>query len=209
MEREIALEVLVVDDEPQYKTPVRKILEGAGLSVFWCKDWKETEELIDKRISRQDPLPDVILVDMFFEEAHCIIGLNPGVEGLLIIERLIKKFGTFGQKTPPIIGFTGRERYMEPQAIIEYGASDFITEAEYNRPNHFARRLIRSVIEAQFENSFKAPKEKSLEKIEEDIVYKALKNNNNDVDKAAELLRWPLGEVKKITERLYDTGALQ
>ena len=134
MVTEMALEVLVVDDEPQYKTIVRKTLECAGLSVCWCRDWKETKDLLDERVNREDPLPDVVLVDMFFEGEHCILGLNPGVEGLLIIEKLVKKFETYGLKPPPIIGFTGRERYMEPRAIIEYGASDFITEAEYKRP---------------------------------------------------------------------------
>jgi DNA-binding NtrC family response regulator len=205
----MALEVLVIDDKPQGKVIVRKILEGAGLTVCWCRDWEETEDLLDERFDREDPLPDVVLVDMFFEGEHCILGLNPGVEGLLIIEKLVKKFETSGLKPPPIIGFTGWERYMEPRAIIEYGASDFITEAEYKRPNHFARRLIRSVMEAQFENSFNPPKGNAIQKIEENIVSKALKNKNNDLKQAANLLRWPLDEVKKIAERLEDTGALR
>lgn len=202
MVTKMALEVLVIDDKPKAKKVIRKILEGAGLSVCWCRDWEETEALLDERFKTKVQLPDVVLVDMYFEDAHCILGLNPGVEGLLIIERLVKQFEAYDLKPPPIIGFTQRERYMEPQAIIEYGASDFITEAEYNRPNHFARRLIRSVMEAQFDDSFRYPKNRALLKIEESIVEKALKNKNNDVKQAANLIRWPLEVVKKIAVRL-------
>lgn len=204
----LAMEVLVVDDEPKKKTIVRNTLERASLSVCWCRNWKETENLLQERVNKGEALPDVVLVDMYFGEKHCILGSNPGIEGLLIIEKLAKTFEAYGLKLPPIVGFTGTQRYMDPEAIIEYGANDFITDAEYKRPNHFTRRLIRSVMEVQFENSFNRPKEKNIQEIEEGIVYKALRNRNNDLKQAAILLRWPESEVKKVTQRLENKGVL-
>ena len=202
----LALEILVIDDEPKNKIFVKDILKGAGMSVSWCRNWDETEQLLIGRINKELEMPDLILVDMYFSGEHCILGSNPGIEGLLIIDNLVKMSKVYDLKAPPIIGFTGTQQYMDAEAIIEYGASDFITDTEYKRPNHFSRRLIRSVMEAQFEGSFNRSKDRNLQDIEEGIVYKAMTKNNNDLKQAARLLRWPVNEVEKVAKRLETKG---
>lgn len=202
-----AVEVLVVDDEPAIKIRVRNILENAGIKVYWTLDWRETADFLKEHNDQGLPLPDAFLVDMYFDqEEHCFLGSNPAMEGLLIIGKIIKVIEARGIKPPPIIGFTGRQRYMEAESIIEYGASDFITETEYNRPNHFIRRLLRCVMEASIDRSINPPKKEMIRKIEEEMVTKALKNKKNDLEQAASLLNWPVREVRKIAERIGSVG---
>jgi PleD family two-component response regulator len=202
------LEVLVIDDEPTIKKHVKDILKNAGFIISWCTNWKETKNLILKRFKLKIPLPDVILVDMYFDEKLCELSTNPAMEGILIIKEIITTFESQQKKCPSIIGFTRKLSYIEPEAIIKYGANDFITEAEYHRPHHFARRLIRSIMESQFDSSLKPLKKMFVKGIEEDIVFKALKFSQNDLDKAAKILRWPINEVSKVANRLEAKGRL-
>ena len=197
-----ALEVLVIDDEPELKKHVKKILEKAGFTISWCTNWKDAKSLILKRFKAKLSSPDVILVDMYFDENLCELSNNPAMEGILIIKEIIKTFKLKIETCPSIIGFTGKLSYIEPEAIIQYGANDFITEAEYKRPRHFARRLIRSVLEAQFDDTMKPSKTVVVKEIEEEIVSKALKLCRNDVSQTANMLSWPITDVTKIMDRL-------
>jgi DNA-binding NtrC family response regulator len=196
------LETLVIDDQPNNKKHVRSILKNAGFNVSWCVNWKETKNFIQKRFESKLPPPDVFLVDMYFDEKLCELSTNPAMEGIMIIKELTKTFLSDQKKCPAIIGFTGTLSYIEPEAIINYGADDFITEAEYNRPRHFARRLIRSIMESQFDNSMKTERKISIKDIEEDIVAKALRLSHNDLNNAAKILGWSINEVSKVANRL-------
>jgi len=201
------MEVLVVDDEPDLKIKIRNILESSGIKVCWALNWRETDVFLKERIDQGLSLPDVFLVDMYFEqEEHCFLGSNPAMEGLLIIGKIVKVIEAVGIKPPPIIGFTGKQRYMEAETIIEYGATDFITEAEYNRPNHFTRRLIKCVMETSTDRSIKPPRKEVIRQIEEQMVTKAMKNKQNDLKQAAFLLKWPVREVRRIAGRIEVIG---
>jgi len=199
------VEVLVVDDEPDRKEWMKVILQNAGILVSWAVDWFETEAFLTNRIDQEQPLPDVLLVDMYFVPGgHPPLGSNPGMEGLLIISKVVKLIKSTGMNPPPLIGYTGSQKYMEAAAIIKYGATDFITESEFNRPNHFARRLLSCVMEASAERPGKLPKMEDLRQIEDQLVIKAMKLTHNNVKESANLLNWPENEIMKISNRVQE-----
>lgn len=203
----IIFEVMVIDDEPGHKRVVDELLRSSGFMTYWSQDWKEAERFILERVDQGVSLPDVIIVDMHFGGEHRVLGTNPSMEGVFIIRELLKTCRSRNLEPPPVIGFTGKEHYMEPEEILASGARDFITEYEFNRPKYFARRLIQSVLEAELESSLKPQPVKTIESIEEDIVLKALEKNQKDVKKTADFLMWALEEVEVVAGRLVNKGA--
>lgn len=203
----VTFEVMVIDDQPSEKIIVDEILRDSGFITLWCSDWNEAKSTILERIDKSIMLPDIVIVDMHFHGDHCVIGTNPSMEGVFIIREFIETCKSRNLEPPPVIGFTGKEYYLEPEEILVSGAIDFITGSEFNDQKYFARRLMQSVLESQLERSFEPQPTKNIEHIEEDIVSKALKKHQNDLRKTAEYLRWPMKEVKTVADRLVDKGA--
>lgn len=202
------MEVLVIDDEPELKNNIRLLIEDAGFTVVWCSNWNDAKDLLRGRMNKNASPPDVILVDMFFHIEQCVCGNNPAMEGILILEKLSILFEQHSQLLPTIIGYTSKLSYLQAEVIIEFGAHDFISEAEYQRPNYFAKRLIRSVLETKYENSTKPMKNKRIKEIEEYIVYRALQHTTHDLTEAANLLMWPVAEVANVAQRLDGKGTI-
>lgn len=196
------LDVLVIDDEPEIKLNLRALLEDAGFSVLWCTNWNNTKSLLKDREKNNKQPPDVILLDMFFQEEFCDCGDIPAMEGILMIQRIRRFYEQQFALIPNIIGYTSKLSYLQPEVIIEYGAHDFITEEEYHRPNYFANRLIRSVFEMKYENSMQPITKHRIKNIEEVIVSNALDKSSNDPSQAAKLLMWPISEVLSVAKRL-------
>lgn len=196
------IEILIVDDEPNEKQQVKNILLDEGYMVAWCRNWNETEDLILDRVSSSRSLPKVVLVDMTFFGDHCTIGTNPDLEGLLIIKKLIKKCRIKGIDCPPVIGFTSRNRVTETVDILKAGAMDFITKEEYTRPAYFSKRLTQAILMADFKKSQLPLSKINREEVEEEIFLKVLNKTANKVDKAAELLSWPIDDANTVYDRI-------
>ncbi len=196
--------ILVIDDEPEKKAPFREILEEQGFLVTWRRDWNEVNQLLSDKKQQGEPVPDIVLIDMNFFPPHNILGRNPAMEGILIIQKFIETCEKYGIEAPPIIGFTGHEDYMKRHEMIQAGASDFITGEEFKDRVVLRTRLLQCIQEAQIRRMLKPPSTEDIKKIEESIVQRALKVNENDTHKAAEHLNWEIAEVITIKHRLEE-----
>lgn len=200
------LEILVIDDERDNRIFFRKILENQGFMVLWARDWHEAHELIATRMNRGEVLPDIALVDMNFFPPHKVLGENPAMEGVLIIRKLAETCESYGLAIPPIIGFTGKEDYMQRQEMVEAGVSDFITTEEFNNPEVLGRRLLQCIQEAQTVRMLQPPSEQALQEIEEKIVRRALMLHEQNIEQTAAFLKWNLDDVISVERRLQQHG---
>lgn len=198
------LKVLVIDDEPEKKALLRRILERQGFAVIWRRNWKEVKQLFSQIMEKGLPMPDIVLVDMNFYSPHNVLGENPAMEGVLIIQKFSEICEMSGIEIPPIIGFTGREDYMQRQEMIRAGVIDFITAEEFRDSAVLGRRLLQCIQEAREMRMLKPPANADIQKIEESIVQRALQLNNNDANGAAELLDWDVAEVMIVKNRLEE-----
>ncbi|GAK59387.1 response regulator containing a CheY-like receiver domain and a GGDEF domain [Candidatus Vecturithrix granuli] len=196
------LEIFVIDDERDNRIFFRKILENQGFMVLWARDWHEAHQLIATRMNRGEVLPDIVLVDMNFFPPHKVLGENPAMEGVLIIRKLAETCETYGVDIPPVIGFTGKEDYMQKQEMVQAGVSDFITTEEYKNPQVLGRRLLQCIQEFQTVRMLQAPSEQAIRAVEEKIVHRALQLHKQNIEKAAEFLNWEIKEVITIERRL-------
>ena len=200
------LKILVIDDEPEKKAPFRQILEKQGFFVLWCRDWKEVQQFLSYEVEQESPFPDIVLVDMNFYPPYNVLGDNPAMEGVMIMKKFSETCETHGIETPPIIGFTGQADYMQKQEMIQAGVSDFITAEEFKDRAVLGKRLLQCIQEALETRMLKPPSDADIRKIEENIVQRALLLNKHDVSGTAELLNWPVDEVRMITHRLQEQG---
>ena len=200
------LEILVIDDERERREFFRKILEKQGFMVTWTRDWHEAQQLIATRMGRGEALADIVLVDMNFFPPHNVLGENPAMEGVLIIRKLTETCEAYGVDIPPVIGFTGKEEYMQKQEMVQAGVSDFITTEEYNNPQLLGRRLLQCIQEAQTVRMLRPPSEQALQEIEEKIVRRALMLHKQNIEQTAEFLNWKLEDVITVERRIQQHG---
>jgi CheY-like chemotaxis protein len=198
------LEILVIDDERDKRVFFREILEKQGFTVIWCRDWNEVNQLLSDRTQQGEPFPDIVLVDMYFFEPFHMLGDNPAMEGVRIIQKFSESCEIYGSDAPPIIGFTGNEDYIQRQEMVQAGVSDFITAEEFKNPVVLGRRLIQCIQEAQLTRMLKPPKAEEIQEIEDKIVSKVLSKYNDNVYKAADFLRWSVTEVQMVRRRLQE-----
>jgi DNA-binding response OmpR family regulator len=190
------VEVLAIDDEPKKKAIIKDILKAQGFKVTWCTNWKDVDELLTERISEDAPLPNIALVDMHFKTN--ILHPNPALEGVAIVGELRKKYRLYGKNPIPTIGFTARESYLLRQEMIEAGASDFITSAEWERPQLFTRRILECVQNGMAENARQDLNSKEIGEVEYQIVKRVLDLTEGNDENAARLLNWPKDYLEKV-----------
>lgn len=195
--------VLVIDDEPKTKMPLRRILEKQGFRVTWCEDWNAAKQLF-AQLLETGVMPDIVLVDMHFFPPYNILSTNPAMEGVLIIKKLFELCAQHAIVPPPIIGFTGRADYLQRQKMIQFGVTDFITADEFKDRTILGRRLMQCIQETQVSQILKPPGKADIHRIEESIVQRALALNANDPNKASQMLNWKLSDVIVVKNRLEE-----
>lgn len=195
--------ILVIDDEPDDKIQFREILEQQGFQVFWCQDWLDVKERFFQK-AKHSPLPDIVLVDMHFYPPYNTLSTNPSMEGVLIIKKFFELCTHYHLTPPPIIGFTGRAHYMQKQDMIDAGVTDFITAEEFQDTRTLGRRLIQCIQEEQIVRMVTPFSKKAIYQIEEQIVQNALRESNNDPEKASAMLRWKITDVVRVKDRLEE-----
>jgi two-component system, response regulator len=113
-----AMEILLVEDNPDHATLIRRVLEhGAGeIKVRWVKDGQEALDFLFLRHGDQGATrPGLILLDINL----------PKVNGLEVL-RKIKKDETL--RMIPVIMVTTSDRGEEVQQSYQAGANSFITK---------------------------------------------------------------------------------
>ncbi len=200
------LKILVIDDEPEKKAPLRQILKEQGFSVIWCRDWNEVNQLLSDRRQQEKPVPNIVLIDMNFFPPHNILGKNPALEGVRIMQKFSETCEEYGIEKPPMIGFTGKEDYMQKYEMLQAGVSDFITAEEFQDRTTLGRRLLQCIQEVQITRMLKPPSTDDSKKIEESIVRRALQLHKNNAYEAAEYLDWKIAEVITIKHRLEENA---
>jgi DNA-binding NtrC family response regulator len=200
-------EILLIDDQKDEREVFfREILERQGFNLKWCQNWKEVQDSFMARLKRNEPIPDLIMVDMRFDPPHNLLGDNPATEGVRIVQSLSLLFQSHRLNVPPIIGFTGHEDYMDRQEMIEVGVCDFVTAAEFQDTSILRKRILQCIHEAQIKRVLAPPTIEDVEAIENKIVRRALLLTDYNSKQAARLLEWPIEEIRVIRKRLERRG---
>lgn len=109
MEKNEAVSILVVDDDPNSLDIVRTFLEARGYSVTTANDGKEA-------LSRLEEVrPGLVLLDV----------MMPGMDGWEVA-RVIKNHPDFG--TVRIVMLTARSDFTDKQQGLRSGADDYIVK---------------------------------------------------------------------------------
>jgi len=100
------IKVLMVDDEEQFRSTTRKILEKKGFETILAADGPEA-------IERLDAAPDVIILDIRM----------PGMDGHAVLAEIKKR-----EPEIPVIMLTGHGALPSAQKALAEGAYDYLTK---------------------------------------------------------------------------------
>jgi DNA-binding response OmpR family regulator len=99
--------ILVIDDDPQCRSVVRRALERAGYPVIEARNGEEGTRLA------REALPSLVITDI----------LMPDKEGLQVIRELHA-----AERSLPIVAMSGGSRHLAPDAVLRlarcFGAVD-------------------------------------------------------------------------------------
>jgi two-component system, response regulator len=113
-----AIEILLVEDNPDHATLTRRVLENGNIvnKVHWVKDGQEALDfMFHEGAYKEAPCPGLILLDIKL----------PKVNGLEVLKK-IKEAEAY-QKVP-VIMLTTSDRGEEVQQSYNYGANSFIVK---------------------------------------------------------------------------------
>jgi len=116
MER--AIEILLVEDNPDHATLTRRVLENGSIlnKVHWVKDGQEALDFVFQKGAYKDaPRPGLILLDIKL----------PKINGLEVLKK-IKEHEVF--QAVPVVMLTTSDRGEEVQQSYIYGANSFIVK---------------------------------------------------------------------------------
>ena len=99
--------ILVVDDEPGFRTLLREILEEAGHSVTEARDGAEALSFVERGSF------DLVLTDR----------LMPRVDGMELLRRLKSR-----PSSPPVVVLTAHGSIPEAVEAVRLGAADYMTK---------------------------------------------------------------------------------
>jgi DNA-binding response OmpR family regulator len=100
--------ILILDDDLDLLTVVKKLLHRRGFEVFAFSDWQKALEAV------KSFKPNLILLDVFLT----------GIDGLDVCKKLKASYFT---RNIPVIMFSSYPNIAET-AIYEFGADDFIAK---------------------------------------------------------------------------------
>lgn len=100
------IKVLIVDDEEQFRSTTKKILEKRGFEVTAAKDGKEAVKKLKER-------PDVVILDIKMQ----------GMDGHATLSEIKKE-----NKNIPVIMLTGHGASTSAKAALDEGAFDYLTK---------------------------------------------------------------------------------
>lgn len=103
--------VLIVDDDPEIRLTVARILERDGITTTEAGDGEEMR----RRISEQEP--DLVILDLML----------PGDDGLTLARELRVNSNI------PIIMLTGKDDVVDKIVGLEMGADDYVTKPFHSR----------------------------------------------------------------------------
>ncbi len=98
--------MLLVEDDPDVASTIRRYIERNGIKVDWARNGAEAIQL------KESAKPDIVLVDLTL----------PDVDG----SQLVKKFAA--QQDCGVIVVSGRSDEIERIVGIEQGADDYVTK---------------------------------------------------------------------------------
>jgi len=126
-EQPLALEVLIIDDEPDRltKKELKRIIEDLGYDVTWCANWTEVARLLEDRHQRGQLFPDVALVDLNFFRPE--LAPVPDQEGKAIISALGKACcNQYQTSAIPCWAYTHTLPEATKEEVIRAGARGFL-----------------------------------------------------------------------------------
>ena len=98
--------VLIVEDDVEVATTLRRFIEKSGLKISWARDGAEAI------LMKESMRPDVVLIDLSL----------PDTDG----SQLVRRFAD--HKDCGIIVVSGRSDEVERVVSIELGADDYVTK---------------------------------------------------------------------------------
>lgn len=136
----IGAKILVIDDEPQIRKLLNKVLAIEGYQVLLAADGAKGLKSV------QDDRPDLVILDL---------GL-PDQEGQMVLKK-IREFASL-----PVIILTVKDKQSDKVELLESGADDYLTKP-FGIPELLAR--IKVAFRHNYSQSSEAPKYtfKSLE----------------------------------------------